>query len=309
VDDHCAAGTCAAGGDRDCSEFADQCHDGACNEAGDTCYPEAVADGTLCDDANPFTLRDICVGGSCVGSVCGDGFVDADGGEHCDDSNTATESCRTPPAESCVRDCSVRQDTCGDGTPQDGTGGQPDYGEDCDDGDTDSFDECTTSCVENDHDIGAPCRCEGSGCSMGDPTAGTIVNCGSVVVPTGAVLACFRSGTLLGNNLYFPAGFCGVYASRCSGIGCIGLGHGGNIGDYDRFTSCPDGTVLVQQTFREGVLIELRTKTCQLECRTDAECRWNEYDDYWSACGQYTCMDSVSTPGHRVCFDSRSSPP
>jgi cysteine-rich repeat protein len=301
VGDACAAGTCA-GTPRDCSAAAGVCTAGACDEDTDACRARPVADGTACDDGDPLTLRDVCVSGRCVASTCGDGYLDTGGGEFCDDGNILTETCRLPPAGSCIRDCSIQQPTCGNATTETA------LGESCDDGNADSFDACTTSCTVNDFGVGAPCTCTGSGCTLSNPTAGTINGCSGVVVPTGARLACFRSGSLLGNNMYFPNGFCSAYASTCSGFLCGMLGGGGNIGTYASFTTCPPGSVLLLQTISQTG-ITLRTKTCQKVCTRDSQCRWNEYDPAWSSCGQYECMSAPALPGTNVCFDGRSSAP
>jgi cysteine-rich repeat protein len=306
IGDACSGGTCA-GGSRDCSAYSDQCNTGACSELGDTCYGRAVPDGTACDDGNPFTPRDGCLGGACAGSVCGDGILDGPavgGREYCDDRNTITESCMAPPGGSCVRDCSIQQDTCGNGTLETA------FGETCDDGNATSFDSCTTSCNPNDRGIGAPCTCTGTSCPMGNPTVGTIVGCDNVVVPPGARLACFRSGILAGNAGYFAAGFCSAYAHVCSpSLLCAFAGIPTTVGNYASFIGpCAAGSVVVQQTISASG-VTLQTKSCQRVCTGDSDCRWNEYDSYWSECGQYVCMSSPSTPGTRVCFDPRMAMP
>ncbi|MBI5490363.1 MAG: hypothetical protein HY905_23705 [Deltaproteobacteria bacterium] len=300
--DVCTGGACG-GSARDCSTAADACNAGLCNETADACQPSPLPTGTVCDaDGNPAT-RDICLAGSCTLSVCGDGFWDAGGTEFCEDGNTLTESCSTPPVSSCVRDCSIRQDTCGDGTLQ------TDRGESCDDGDTDSFDACTTSCTVNDQGIGAPCTCTGS-CPVANPASATISGCSGVVTPTGSLVGCARSGTISGNRLYFAGGFCTAYAHRCRPSWLCGLaGIPADVGNYTAFVGpCPAGSILLQYTVSSsGVTLE--TKSCQKVCTTDSQCRWNEYDTNWHACGHYECMPSPSTPGTNVCFDSQSSPP
>lgn len=77
-----------------CASDAD-CDDGdtctgteTCGAGGFACVPgTGVADGTACDaDAMPSTL-DVCIGGECSATRCGDGFTDAASGEECDDGN------------------------------------------------------------------------------------------------------------------------------------------------------------------------------------------------------------------------------
>jgi cysteine-rich repeat protein len=300
--DHCTAGVCG-GTMRDCSAATTTCNIGTCNEATHACFPAPVPDGTVCDaDGNPAT-RDICLAGACRFSTCGDHYWDTVGGECCDDGNVLTETCRTPPSGACVRDCSIRQDTCGNGTLDAATC------EACDDGNTDSMDACSTSCTVNDHGVGAPCTCAGS-CPVGNPAGGTITGCSGVVVPTGALLACFHSGTVGGGNLYFAGGFCSAYAALCSpSLLCSFAGIPRTVGNYAAFVGpCPAGSVFVQQTITSSG-VTLQTKSCQKVCDSDSDCRWNEYDSHFGQCGHYECTASPSTPGTRVCFDAQMSAP
>ncbi|MGE0791726.1 MAG: putative metal-binding motif-containing protein [Sandaracinaceae bacterium] len=92
------------------------------------------ADGTACGTGG----AQICLGGACVDSTCGDGFVDEAHGEECDDGNeVAFDGCDPPSCTltcgndtdcddglACngVEQCDVGTYTCGPGTPQaDGT--------------------------------------------------------------------------------------------------------------------------------------------------------------------------------------------
>lgn len=67
VDDECAAGACG-GSPRDCGAVGDQCNAGVCNEVTDTCDPQAVADGSPCDDNDACTVADVCSSGTCGGT-------------------------------------------------------------------------------------------------------------------------------------------------------------------------------------------------------------------------------------------------
>jgi hypothetical protein len=130
------------------------------------------------------------------------------------------------------------------------------------------------------------------------------------VAPTGSLVGCTRSGSLGGGALYFAQGFCTAWAHRCSpSLLCAFAGIPSSRGNYSAFVGpCPAGSVLVQQTITSsGVTLE--TKSCQLSCDSDSDCRWNEYDPVYSRCGHYECVASPSTPGLRVCFDSQMSPP
>jgi len=116
------------GCDNDCTfscAVAADCSDGnACNgaESCNTTTHRCVAgtppaDGSVCDrDMNPAT-RDICRGGTCWASTCGDTFVDAGGGEQCDDGNTVNgDGCDND----CTFSCAVAAD-CSDGNACNGT--------------------------------------------------------------------------------------------------------------------------------------------------------------------------------------------
>jgi hypothetical protein len=300
--DTCTGGTCG-GAARDCSAAGGACALGTCNESTDACVGTPQPDGTVCDaDANPAT-RDICRTGSCVASACGDGFWDAGGGEACDDGNTVTETCFSTPAGACVRDCSIRQDTCGNGTLE------TSYGETCDPGIASP--PCDTSCLPVHRGIGSACTCT-SGCRAGDPTAGTWTGCEDVVAPTGSLPACYHSDVLAGNNVYFPGGYCGAYAHTCSPSWMCSLaGIPRTVGTYASFVGpCPTGSILVNYTVSSsGVTVQIRA--CFSVCDEDADCRWNQVDTYWNpdVCGHYECITSPSTPGTRICFDTRMAPP
>eukprot|EP00397_Hematodinium_sp_SG-2012_P000533 GEMP01000534.1.p1 GENE.GEMP01000534.1~~GEMP01000534.1.p1 ORF type:complete len:1837 (+),score=426.05 GEMP01000534.1:592-6102(+) len=72
--DRCIMGKC--GGEELCAHVVctqqDACHqNGVCDPRTGLCSNPLVPNGTLCDDQNPLTVRDICVAGTCVGaSLC-----------------------------------------------------------------------------------------------------------------------------------------------------------------------------------------------------------------------------------------------
>ena len=87
--DACTAGTCA-GAARDCSAAGDQCNNGICDEIGDACQPQAIPNGSACDDADACTMTDECTAGACAGVPLdgdGDGYADINcmGGDDCND--------------------------------------------------------------------------------------------------------------------------------------------------------------------------------------------------------------------------------
>lgn len=117
----------AYGLDQECDVYDDGSANGSCPECGNT-----VTDpGEQCDDGNTID-GDGCADG-CIDEFCGDGVINDNGAEVCDDgagnSDTDPDACRT--------DCTPS--SCGDGVT--------DSGEECDDGNTVEDDGCTTSCT------------------------------------------------------------------------------------------------------------------------------------------------------------------
>jgi cysteine-rich repeat protein len=117
-------------GDLECVDDGNTIPGDGCNAL---CQLEYCGDGILqpgigeeCDDGNPRN-DDACVL-NCRNARCGDGLVQR-GVENCEPPNTPTcsASCRT-----------IRPPTCGDGTL--------DPGEDCDDGNHSSEDDCLNDC-------------------------------------------------------------------------------------------------------------------------------------------------------------------
>ena len=101
--------------------------DKVCLAGGGCALPEQLTacdgaiDGASCTFAGGVGT---CVGGVCVGSLCGNGDVDP--GEQCDDGNTTS-------GDGCRNDC-LKVELCGDGVL--------DQGEGCDDGNTNPADGC-----------------------------------------------------------------------------------------------------------------------------------------------------------------------
>ena len=113
--------------DRDCDLFDDAAANGSCPECGNT----VLDSGEQCDDGNKIS-GDGCTA-ACLDEVCGDGVINDNGAEQCDDgagnSDTTPNACRT----TCVNP------HCGDGVT--------DTGEECDDGNTNEADGCTSQCT------------------------------------------------------------------------------------------------------------------------------------------------------------------
>ncbi len=233
-----------------------------------------------------------------VVGVCGDGVPDP--GEACDDGDTVTEACDTTDPAACMSDCSMLLGACGDGGL--------DAGETCDDGDADSMDACTTSCTANDHNVGAPCTCTGSGCSALDFTAGTIVGCDTAAADENSTrtLACVRSvnDTTYGVQVYMAEGYCTLMAIGCSGTFCFLVPTTGNVSTF----SCPAGYAVTTEV-RTQMGMTITTKSCLVTCTSDSECRWNAAEaagSPWAGtCGQYACIPE-GDGGAYVCADPRN---
>ncbi len=98
------------GCENDCThscELDSDCDDGdvcsgveTCDAASSyACVPGSFeVDGTLCDADGLSTTRDICLGGACGLSSCGDGYPDTEEGEECDDGNLLD-------GDGCENDC------------------------------------------------------------------------------------------------------------------------------------------------------------------------------------------------------------
>jgi len=228
---------------------------------------------------------------------CGNGILEPALGEVCDDGNAETEFCGR--GGDCLGDCSLLESLCGNGIL--------DPGESCDDAAADSMGDCTTSCTVNDHGIGAPCRCDGCREGEVDFTSGTIVGCDSVVVPegSGGVLGCLATyeSPELGLGLYGPEGYCTLLAISCEGpeTACSVVPQPGDLGTF----SCPEGAYEMETTqtmFGATVTV----KACLQPCSSDAQCRWNGWDEVMGGCGQMACIRDPGDPSAAVCFDVRN---
>jgi cysteine-rich repeat protein len=225
-------------------------------------------------------------------------------GEVCDDGDTVTEPCDTTDVTACLSDCSLLMASCGNGSL--------DPGEACDDGDADSFDACTTSCTVNDHHIGAPCRCTGSGCSALDFTAGTITGCSAMsgLEDSTRTLGCVRSSydSTYSVSVYGAEGYCTLMAISCTGSWmCV---FAPTTGDVSRF-ACPSGYVVATET-RVELGMTITTKSCMVACTSDRDCRWNAEElsgsPWYPGCGEWRCIPR-GDGGAYICGDDRNYTP
>jgi len=84
--DMCApeTGSCTRAAGTPCSDDGNECTTDACDGAGG-CTHDASADGTGCDDGDPATPLDECVGGECVGRPCGGiAGIECNPGRYCE---------------------------------------------------------------------------------------------------------------------------------------------------------------------------------------------------------------------------------
>jgi cysteine-rich repeat protein len=196
-------------------------------------------------------------------------------------------------AAACIDDCSLVLSLCGNGTV--------DAGEACDDGNQDSYDDCTTSCTINDKNYHAPCkRMCNQNCDT-DVSSGTFTGCDNVEVPVGAEGVCYVSTKFQLAPRHFAEGECAATAQTCSG----GILCPPNIGDYNMLTECPAGTTLVDRTTMAAG-ITVKTKVCQKTCETDADCRWNAFDSVWAASGEFRCQVTANSNDVKICADAQN---
>jgi hypothetical protein len=169
--DACNGGTCMAGAPVDCDD-GNTCTDDSCDPATGLCSHDANQD--TCEDGDPCTVDDTCLGGACQTGTPVD----------CDDQNACTDDSCDPESGLCVNDpnslpcddgdACTTGDTCAEGWCQ------PGVPTDCDDRDPCTTDWCdpvggdcvrefnTDPCDDND-----PCTaddaCLGGACQPGAP--------------------------------------------------------------------------------------------------------------------------------------------
>jgi hypothetical protein len=70
--DKCSGGTCSSVTPKNCSSQDDVCNKGTCQASDGSCVKVALANGTVCTDANSCTADEVCTAGVCGGSnACG----------------------------------------------------------------------------------------------------------------------------------------------------------------------------------------------------------------------------------------------
>lgn len=280
------------------------CGDGIVNNlAGETCDDGNLVDGDDCES-------------NCIPSTCGNSAVDAQFGEQCDNggsnSNTTPDACR----ENCLNP------QCGDGVV--------DTGEECDDGNLISGDNCSSQCTCGPGSGEA--GCQDSNC----PASGEIViYAGTRETPCTTNTDCEVDGA--------PVGTCDTGLGRCVTVtgldtGFTGIAHGADVNDrittrgrllcpgpFDNLSSEPCGECVVQgldaensnlcrcSTDNSVVCSEgfaLDPDSCGisgLSCSVDNDCRVCENDSSQSCTTDSDCPGSACLTGLRTptCLDGQ----
>ncbi len=111
VSDVCTNGNCV--GTLVVCDPPDQCHyTGVCNSASGLCDYQSKPEGTACDDMNPCTSGDQCMGGTCMGTLIpGCKTCTADG--DCEDMNLCTyDACTNGVCDNAPATCGVEDGCC-----------------------------------------------------------------------------------------------------------------------------------------------------------------------------------------------------
>jgi hypothetical protein len=216
---------------------------------------------------------------------CGNGILEPELGEICDDGNVETEFCGR--RDDCLGDCSLRMGTCGNGLFE------PEAGEQCDDGN---------------RGIGAPCTCL-EFCEDEAFWNRTVSGCEAISPEgTGGVVTCIETTQMpIAETIYAAEGYCTLLALGCEGNDSICEFLTPVPGDVDAF-DCPEDSIMISIVYAfMGATITI--KICGKQCAADADCRWNAWDraEDPEACGQNDCRQLPADPSSAVCIDVRNA--
>ena len=235
--DMCADGACR-GTPLDCAGAGDACNAGACDPDTGACATMPVADGTVCDDADPCSNDDRCVGGSCTGDavdcsgmsdMCNVGTCNVTSGTceavalidgtACDDDSpcTADDACSAGSCGGTAVDCSAMDGNCVVGTCDETDGSCVTAvaadGALCDDGSAcTEMDRCTGGACSG---MGIDCSSLSDMCNVGECRA-VDGSCGAVPVMDG--VAC-DDGDAATMGDVCTGGLCAGTSVECSGFG------------------------------------------------------------------------------------------
>ena len=307
-DDSCNWG-CSS--DTDCPDDGNPCNgDEFCDTTAHICdRSSAPSDGTVCGSSP----RRICLGGTCVDSLCGDSFLDT-GTEECDDGRDGDpdDGC----TDSCVYSCHSGTD-CDDGEVCNGTetcgpitsdgrvceaGTDASSGTACNDGD---------ACTETD-------RCDGSGTCVGtgDPcddghacTTDTCTDSGGTASCTNTPISgwCLIAGTCISDGTRNPSDECeGCDASvsptswsPLTGVSCTDDGHTCTT-DECRAGAC-DHILASTSCLIGGVCRTAGTLNPSNECQecdpSSAQYAWTDVTGTTCSADAYSCTLDVCDSG------------
>jgi hypothetical protein len=270
------------------------------------------------DDGTPCGIGMICIAGTCVTSVCGDGFVDSLGGEQCEDDNLdGGDGCEADCTFTCQSDEDCSDGTmcsgietcaevpngkrCEDGTPLDCTPAEPNP---C----TDYVCHPDDGCDEMHYVQAAFCYRDADGDEYPDPndtipTTGTC-DCeeeGYIRKRTDGLWDCndARPDVRPGQSTFYKRPHCpGQLAPAAEDKDCK------DPDECDRFACANDATPSFdfncdgEETFRYGELYSACYEGALLEClgsgwqTAAAPCG---FDGSWVQCGGLTCAASTGT--------------
>lgn len=286
-DETCEAGECQPGTPVDCSAWNDQCNDGFCDEAGDSCVSQPKADGTLCDDGLYCNVGESCQSGTCTGGEARD----------CDDFDTCTTDSCNEAIDSCEHSPATDGTPCDDGlycTVSDMCTGGACGGEarDCSDAvacTIDSCDEGSDACVNTPDDS----YCDNGLYCDGAETCDALLGC-----QTGVPVVCNDSNECTTDDCNEDVDSCEYTPvaddTACSGgICCSG--------------SCVSPTCSANVDCNDGN--ECTTDTCNYPGTCAAYCSYTNLPDDTVCTGGVCCGGTCSQPaclGDADCDDGEA---
>ena len=179
-------------------------------------------------------------------------------------------------------------------------------------------------CHDMNLDIGGPCDCiasTGKPCQQMIPVVNTVMKyfwdidiqgCDYVKKQyadwPNAQVTCMRSQKGSLNPQFWANGYCTLASVGCSGntAMCNVIPTGGNYKDH---TSCPPGTVLLEEKFfTAGLNFTLYNKLCLQSCQSDSDCRITESDPiHGTPAPAYKCFEDATSGGIiKYCWDDQN---
>ncbi|MBP47926.1 MAG: hypothetical protein CMH53_08290, partial [Myxococcales bacterium] len=160
LDDTCASGVCQAGTVKPCQSDK-PCDVASCDSSTGQCVTTSVADGKVCDDGNPCTQGEACLGGACKGTPVACDDLNPCTTDACDIAVGCTATDNTNPCDD--KDPCTVNDTCAAGVCLSGAAKTCDDNNPCT---TDVCDQATGGCKQSPAGGGA-CN-DGDYCTLQD---------------------------------------------------------------------------------------------------------------------------------------------